>query len=295
MCKVTVLCCTYNHEAYIADALEGFVRQEAPFGIEVLVHDDASTDRTPEIIRDYAARYPDRIKPVFQQENQYSKGVVITRDILVPLIRGEYVALCEGDDCWIDPRKLQKQVAALEAHPEADICTHAAAVIKKGRLWKYFAPSLRSRIIPASEVILGGGNFVATGSILCRRSIYLEEPPFRVICHNDYTLQILGSLRGGMLYLKDCMSLYRVFLPGSWTLAHKSREARVRFHVIDKEMLRSLDSFTGGIYTDVIHRRMDLYDAEDKHTKRITRLVRSIRKGFIRAIYFLRGPRITTY
>ena len=89
MCKVSVLCVAYNHAPFIAQALDGILMQESPFGIEVLVHDDASVDGTTEIIRDYANRFPNRIRPVFQAENQYSKGVNISREILMPLVRGE--------------------------------------------------------------------------------------------------------------------------------------------------------------------------------------------------------------
>ena len=96
--KITVLCLAYNHAPYIKDALEGFVSQKTRFSFEVIVHDDASTDGTADIIREYARRYPEIIKPVFQKENQYSRGVAIGPTFCFPLVRGEYVALCEGDD-----------------------------------------------------------------------------------------------------------------------------------------------------------------------------------------------------
>ena len=85
---VTVICLAYNHGPYIRDALEGFVMQKTAFPFEVIVHDDASTDDTPRIIREYACRYPDIIRPVFQTENQYSKGVPISQTFLFPLVRG---------------------------------------------------------------------------------------------------------------------------------------------------------------------------------------------------------------
>ena len=261
---VTVLCLTYNHEPWIAEALEGFVAQEAPFGIEVLVHDDASTDETADIVRDYATRYPSLIRPVFETENQYSRGVNISRDILAPLIRGQYVALCEGDDYWTDPQKIAKQVAALEAHPEADICCHTAEVWKHGhRSW--YVPAVRNRVLKTEEVILGGGAFVATGSILCRRDVYLQEPAFRKFKYKDYTLQILGSLRGGMVWLKDCMSVYRMCLPGSWTAANLTPEGCRKFQNENKRMLEILDAETGGRYHRVIRKRIRLYDVEYNH------------------------------
>lgn len=101
---------TYNHEAYIRDALEGFLMQKTNFTFEVLIHDDASTDQTANIIQEYEKKYPDIIKPIYQTENQYSKGVEITTQIQFPHARGKYIALCKGDDYRKDHFKLQKQV-----------------------------------------------------------------------------------------------------------------------------------------------------------------------------------------
>lgn len=115
---VTIRCITYNHEPYIRQCLEGFVMQKTNFRFEAIVHDDASTDRTATIIREYAEKYPDIIKPIFETENQYSKHDGSLRRIMDKHTHGKYVAYCEGDDYWIDPLKLQKQVDFLEANTE---------------------------------------------------------------------------------------------------------------------------------------------------------------------------------
>ena len=115
---VSVYCLTYNHAKYIKDALEGFVHQKTNFQFEVIVHDDASTDGTADIIKDYARKYPDIIVPIYQNENQYSKKVPITRTFVLPILKGKYYAACEGDDFWCDENKLQKQVDWLENNPE---------------------------------------------------------------------------------------------------------------------------------------------------------------------------------
>lgn len=113
---VTIRCLVYNHEPYLRQCLDGFVMQKTNFPFEAIVHDDASTDRSAEIIREYAEKYPDIIKPIFETENQYSKRNGSIRRIMNEHTRGKYVALCEGDDYWIDPYKLQKQVDFLERH-----------------------------------------------------------------------------------------------------------------------------------------------------------------------------------
>lgn len=115
---VTIRCITYNHEPYIRQCLDGFVMQKTNFRFEAIVHDDASTDGTATVIREYAEKYPDIIKPIYETENQYSKHDGSLQRIMSAHMRGKYIAVCEGDDYWIDPLKLQKQVDFLEANPE---------------------------------------------------------------------------------------------------------------------------------------------------------------------------------
>ena len=122
---VAIKCLTYNHEPYIRDALEGFVMQKTNFRFVAIVHDDASTDGTANVIREYAEKYPDIIKPIFETENQYSKKNSSLTKIMAKALEAtgaKYIALCEGDDYWTDPHKLQKQVDFLEAHPEYGMC-----------------------------------------------------------------------------------------------------------------------------------------------------------------------------
>lgn len=113
---VSIMCITYNHEPYIRQCLEGFVMQKTNFRFEAIVHDDASTDGTAAIIREYAEKYPDIIKPIYETENQYSKHDGSLRRIMDEACKGKYIALCEGDDYWTDPQKLQIQVDFMENH-----------------------------------------------------------------------------------------------------------------------------------------------------------------------------------
>ena len=126
MKRLTVLCPTYNHENYISAALDGFVMQKTNFEFEVIVADDASTDKTPEIIKNYAEKYPDLIKPVLREKNL---GAVHNFQDIIQNITTDYVALCEGDDFWTDENKLQLQFDFLEEHPEFSICYHTVDLL----------------------------------------------------------------------------------------------------------------------------------------------------------------------
>ncbi len=125
---VSVCCLAYNHESYIRQTIEGFLIQKTTFPIEIIIHDDASTDQTAVIIQEYYNRFPEIIVPIFQTENQYSKGIRPSPTFVWPKARGKYIALCEGDDYWTDPDKLQKQVDFLEAHYDFAICFHEVGV-----------------------------------------------------------------------------------------------------------------------------------------------------------------------
>ncbi|WP_202928078.1 glycosyltransferase [Cyclobacterium salsum] len=122
MTIVSIFCITYNHSKYIKQCLDGFLMQQCDFEYEILIHDDASTDETIEIIQDYCEKYPSLIKPIIQQENQYSKGVRGINFVYnFPRAQGKYIAMCEGDDYWTDPNKLQKQVDLLEKNPDLSL------------------------------------------------------------------------------------------------------------------------------------------------------------------------------
>ena len=145
---VSICCLSYNHAAFISDCLDGFLMQQTHFPIEILIHDDASTDGTDDIIRHYAAQHPDIIFPLFETENQYSRGFSGKMDIVFNYsrARGKYIAYCEGDDYWTDPLKLQKQVDFMEAHPDYSVCFHRCKRLNtttgktiNDRCWRYLA------------------------------------------------------------------------------------------------------------------------------------------------------------
>ena len=115
---VSISCFAYNHEKFIRECIDGFLMQKTTFPVEILIHDDASTDSTANIIREYEALYPHLIKPIYQTENQYSKNKNIDAIFNFARARGKYIALCDGDDYWTDPLKLQRQTEFLNSNPD---------------------------------------------------------------------------------------------------------------------------------------------------------------------------------
>lgn len=132
---VSVCCITYNHVNYIRETIDGFLIQKTNFSFEIIIHDDASTDGTQDIINEYAKNFPQLLVPIYQVDNQFSKRTNVFTSFVVPKIKGKYIAVCEGDDYWTDPYKLQKQVDFLEANPEYGmVCTDYSKLFEKDQV-----------------------------------------------------------------------------------------------------------------------------------------------------------------
>lgn len=228
---VSILCTSYNHENYIEEAIDGFLMQETDFPFEIIIHDDASTDNTANKIKPYAEKYPNIIKTILQKENQYSQGKKVFF-LMLEKAKGKYHAICEGDDYWIDSKKLQIQIDLMEQNPECVISCHPAEErFNKDKHGKAYAKHADgNKIFSTSEVILFGGNFCPTASIVCRQELWSNLPSFFYnVPTGDYFIQILGSLNGGALYIDRFMSVYRKGVPSSWSTSMKNIEEKEKW------------------------------------------------------------------
>lgn len=228
--KVSVFCLAFNHEQYLRRCLDGFVMQKTTFPFEVLVHDDASTDGTADIIREYAEKYPEIIKPTYQTENQYSKGIKIIRAHLLDKAQGEYLAWCEGDDCWTDENKLQKQVEFLDAHPDYSCCYHRVLCNNlRDNSTRYIPDITESRDFALDEIIRRGAVFQLS-SMVIRSDVYRGKPVnFVARGFGDVTLYLYAGICGKCHVLGDVMSTYNHGTAGSYTMrmANSSKEKRI--------------------------------------------------------------------
>jgi len=205
---VSISTITYNHVNYIKDALDGFLSQKTNFSYEILIHDDASTDGTEEIIREYASKYPELIKPLYEEENQWKKGIRGSAVFNFPRAKGKYIALCEGDDYWTDPLKLQKQVDFLKKHQNINLTGHFAKAVDTIKNEEYIIGK-HSKVLFTHEDIAHKNLRIPTSSLVFRNNIIWPDWIFRVYA-GDRAIIYLNSLKGDLKILEFTGSIYRI-------------------------------------------------------------------------------------
>ena len=207
---VSICCTTYNHESYIEEAINGFLMQETDFPFEILIRDDCSTDKTASIVKFYAEKYPNLIKPVFEKENTYSKGVKPLPE-LYKRAKGKYIAVCEGDDYWTDPQKLKIQKEFLDSNPDFAMHTHAVDIIDNTKQYSSYQPyfPMKKNICTFEDILMH--HFIPTLSLFFRRQ-YLPNPlpPFyKHIRSGDIATELMLAAHGKCFYDTKKMGVYR--------------------------------------------------------------------------------------
>lgn len=226
---VSIVCLVFNHEKYLRKTFESFIAQKTSFPIEIIVHDDASTDKSKLIIEEYQNKYPDKFKPIYQEHNQHSIEVGRVTKIAFKAASGKYIALCEGDDYWTDSHKLQKQVSFLESNPDYVLTHHDALIIDQND--KIIAESK----LPSScqkdfsPIELKRGAFLLNLT-LCFRNVIKEFPPeiHKIRNGDTFLISLLGEY-GKAKFLKNIKpAAYRVHSGGVWSKANQEKKLKMR-------------------------------------------------------------------
>lgn len=241
--------------------MDSLLAQKTDFPYVILAHDDASTDGTPEILKEYAERYPEKVQLILQKENTYSKFPRVWATQVWPKVETPYIALCEGDDYWIDPDKLQMQVKFLEKHPEYSLSvTNAETVTATGEPLGAIDHYAEDSDMPVEDLISGGGGYIATASIVTRTEYVKELPPFYYLSTvGDSPLQLYLAAIGKTRWHARKTCAYRINAFGSWTVQQLIGDQKkpIRYHESMVEMLEGFNAYTGRKYSEPLGAAID--------------------------------------
>lgn len=264
---VSVRVLTYNHEKYIARCIEGILTQKVNFPFEVIIGEDCSTDRTGEIVLAYEKSYPDIIRVIASQHVGGTQNAIRVHQACV----GKYIANCDGDDYWIDPLKLQKQIDYLTTHPGCSMCFHDALVIQEGKtgLPSYFCPADLPETT-AIEDVLTRPSFIPWASMLVRSQVLASLPKWRAnLLSGDVLNQLWCAHHGNLGYINEIMSVYRHHATGMTVIALQNLDRR---HQETRYILLEFDRETGYQYTALIQEAVKRADNNYREDKRIRKL-----------------------
>ena len=266
--QVSVCLIAYNHERYIAQALDSILSQQTSFDFEVIARDDASTDRTADILRDYERQYPDKIRLVLEAENRYHdpEAKPVIGRVLAPLARGRYLAMCEGDDWWTSPAKLQRQFDYMEANPATQMCCHAVKIVRGdgGKATELLTCGAEERDITCDEVMENWARTTRDGiwslhpsSCFSRREADLAyASAWRISAlAGDFIRMCYFSHATPVHFMPDVMSAYRYLPAQSWTAKGEQDAAVLSQHYREFiETMATIDELTGFEHHDAAMR-----------------------------------------
>jgi glycosyltransferase involved in cell wall biosynthesis len=254
---LTIICITYNHEKFIKECLDGFLMQETNFPVEIIVHDDASTDGTDGIIREYQQLYPQVIRPVLQTINQFSLGNKPI-EVLTPLARGRYIARCEGDDYWTDPHKLQIQVDFLESHPEYVASGHDSfATNENGDIIQREVLAENHKKDGEPQDLILTIHWIQMRTIVHRNVI--KEYPWeyrRVLNGDNFLVSLLGHYGKSKYHADIAPACYRLHAGGVWSMISR-REQKAHMVNTFYWMYRYYRRIEKPKYADYYFRKME--------------------------------------
>lgn len=254
---VSIICIVYNHEWFIEKCLDGILMQETLFPVEVIIHDDASMDRTKELIEVYEKKFKKIFIPIYQSVNQRAKGVM--SNFIYPKIRGEYITICEGDDAWINRSKLQRQIEIMDKNPCLSGSFHKAYRVG----WKNKTTDIIGSykdydgVIPSEEIIQLSRGMIPTASVILRKDVfgkYIEfidrfgEPPV-----GDIFQQIIAAHIGEIFFINEVWSIYNYQCPNSWSEKYNDTDSAFeKGYRIAKHLIKINDFFSDFKFRDAL-------------------------------------------
>ena len=282
---VQVRCITFNHASFITDAMDGFTMQDTAFPFVCTIIDDASTDGEPEVIRQYLQEHFD-LEDKSIVRNEDTDDYVLTfaqhksnkncffavyllkynhysirrskRRYLSEWSNTKYIALCEGDDYWIDRTKMQKQVSVLENNPQICMCSHAYKIVYSSKEQKGIARPMSHDGLLDTGLVIENKQVPQFATLLFRFSIQNRPSIFYGLRVGDYPLRVFAAISGGVYYMNDVMSCYRKSGEGSWTYKAKTNDSFFIDHLLKIiEFVKKLDQFTDGKYHRNVLNRID--------------------------------------
>ena len=256
---VSIFCLAYNHEEYIHNALDGFMNQETGYPVEIIIHDDASLDKTTDIMKMYDYENPGIFTMIYEDENQYSKGE--NANLPLKFCKGKYIALCEGDDFWIDTKHIERSVNYMERHPEClmTVC-NGWRIDYDNRFFSKYHIETKERNLDAEDIILEKyGGFPTASMVMRKEAFYPIDSFYGKAGIGDWTKRLYVLEQGRTIhYFNKCVCIYRYKFPGSWNVRTYGDFSRAFFHTWELcQMLNKYDNATCGKYREVIQARSD--------------------------------------
>ena len=276
--KISICCLVYNHANYLSQAIDSFLMQKGDFELEIVVFDDCSTDESRTIVSSYANKHPQLFRLIYPEKNIYSQGKTAYFN-LISAATGDFIACCEGDDYWIEPDKLQKQLNVIIKNQDVNLIFHPALTLHtdgsiSDEKYGFYGDEITEKSF--IEILKCSGGFMPMASIFARKSAYTEwfdnYPDFFSENMWHSVIQILGSYKSKAIYLPEKMSVYRTMHEGSWSLSiSKNSDAIVNDYLNYLKRNRKLNEIMGFEFEKAFNRHLKARTAAVLKNKIVTR------------------------
>jgi len=273
--KVSIICITYNQEKFIKQTLDGFLMQKTDFPFEIIIHDDASTDNTVAIIKDYVKRQPKLFRPIYEKSNKFSKKNYSFIENMFRSAKGEFIAICEGDDFWTDPRKIQIQADFLDKNKRHSICFHPVKVVfENNEDDPYIYPTNKLKNNFTTDELLKN-NFIQTNSVMYRKQSYralrTDQLPI------DWYLHLYHARTGKIGFIDKVMAVYRRHPGGVWWESHNDSalfwknnwESEIKFYEKIIPLYNGDKNRIESIKTSIANKFSTIAEMDDKNNTQI--------------------------